>query len=601
MKINSPGNSLTAQSRNKTAQYKKLLPGVALFLGQLSCVFAAAGLSAEPVTAPLAPDTAARIAWWQDAKFGLFIHWGPVSVAGAEIGWSRSGERRGCKWPDVGKCVPVERYDNLYKEFNPVRYDPAEWAAVAKAAGMKYVVLTTRHHDGFSLWDTQASDYKITSPLSPYRKDLVRPLAEATRAAGLRFGVYYSQPDWHHPDAYTERHDVYKTYLAQQLRELMTGYGRIDLVWFDGLNKPAADYGSIELNRMIRELQPQILINDRNAAAEDFATPEQRVGAMEVNRPWETNMTICRQWSWKPDDTMKSLDECLRILVTTVTGGGNLLFNVGPMPDGRIEPRQVERLKEIGAWMEQNGSAIYRTRGGPWANGSWGGSTYRDNKIFVHLLQNPSLGRLKLAALPHTLTAARFLNGGASIPFTQTDTAVTLELGPTGFRSPVTILELTTDEPVKPGQVLGRGASQFDDTAAFGTHCQAVAQVTVTSGEAKKEADARWNVKTGGAHQPSVTFDLGSVRDLTAFSAFSVDHSAHVSDVDLRLSLSSDGETWTEVYRGNYGLPQWEVPLTSFVAGIEQPGRPARYLRVWLDYGKASGPLKLGKVTLYAR
>ena len=149
MKINSPGNSLTAQSRNKTAQYKKLLPGVALFLGQLSCVFAAAGLSAEPVTAPLAPDTAARIAWWQDAKFGLFIHWGPVSVAGAEIGWSRSGERRGCKWPDVGKCVPVERYDNLYKEFNPVRYDPAEWAAVAKAAGMKYVVLTTRHHDGF--------------------------------------------------------------------------------------------------------------------------------------------------------------------------------------------------------------------------------------------------------------------------------------------------------------------------------------------------------------------------------------------------------------------------------------------------------------------
>ena len=566
-------------------------------------VFTALGssLAAEPVTAPLEPDAVARIEWWQDAKFGLFIHWGPVSVAGTEIGWSRAGERRGSKWPDAGKCVPVERYDNLYKEFNPVRYDPAEWAAIAKAAGMKYVVLTTRHHDGFSLWDTQASDYKITSPLSPYGKDLVRPFAEATRAAGLHFGVYYSQPDWHHPDAYTERHDAYKTYLARQLRELMTNYGRIDIAWFDGLGKPAADYGSIELNRMIRELQPQILINDRNGAAEDFATPEQRVGIMDVSRPWETCMTICRQWSWKPDDTMKSLDECLRILVTTVTGGGNLLFNVGPMPDGRIEPRQVERLKEIGAWMDQNGTAIYHTRGGPWANGSWGGSTYRDNKIFVHLLQNPALGRLKLAALPHTLTAVRFLNGGASIPFTQTDTAVTLELGPTAFHSPVTILELTTAEPVKPGQVLGRGASQFEDTATFGTRCQADAQVTVTSGEAKKENDGRWSVNTGSAHQSSVTFDLGCVRELAAFSALSVDHSPHVSDLDLRLSLSCDGETWTEVYRGNYGLPQWEVPLTRFVAGIEQPGRPARYLRAWIDYGKAAGALRLGQVSLHAR
>ena len=573
----------------------KFLPARLLFL--LPAMAAAAPESTP--TSPSSSASASRIAWWQDAKFGLFIHWGPVSLAGSEIGWSRGGERRGY-WTSETE-VPAERYDKLYQEFNPVAYDPAEWVALAKAAGMKYIVFTTRHHDGFSLWDTAANDYKITSPLSPYGRDIVGPLADATRAAGLRFGTYYSQPDWKNPDAFTVRHADYQAYLALQLRELMTNYGRIDIAWFDGLGRSAADYGAPALHQMIRELQPQILINDRNGLPEDFDTPEQRVGNMEVKRPWETCMTICRQWAWKPDDQMKSLDECLRILVTTVTGGGNLLFNVGPMPDGRIEPRQVERLREIGAWMKKNGVALYDTRGGPWANGSWGGSTYREHTIYVHLLQPPVNGRLRLAALPHKITSARLLHGSTPVAFSQTESAVTLDLGATTYQGPVTILELTTAEPVTPYQVLGLGAGPFDDQSTFGSAHQAAAATTVSTGEITSDGDGRLTVKTDNERKPTTTFDLGSVREVTAFSAAGIDHNAFNSNVDLHLAISTDGEIWEEVYRGSYGLPQWEVPITRHVAGIQQPGRPARYVKAWIDYGNASGSLKLGRITLHAR
>lgn len=550
--------------------------------------------------APPSAEAAARIAWWQDAKFGLFIHWGPVSVVGTEIGWSRAGERRGYK--ENGTQIPVERYDNLYKEFNPVAFDPAEWVSIAKSAGMKYVVLTTRHHDGFSLWDTQANDYKITSPLSPYGKDIVGPLAEATRAGGLRFGAYYSQPDWKNPDAFTERHADYQAYLALQLRELMTNYGQIDIVWFDGLGKAGSVYDGPALNRMIRELQPQILINNRNGLPEDFDTPEQRVGTMELIRPWETCMTICRQWAWKPNDKMKSLEECLRILVTTVTGGGNLLLNVGPMPDGRIEPRQVERLREIGAWLEKNGVAIYNTRGGPWTNGSWGGSTHRDRTIYIHLLRAPVGGRLRLAPLPFRITAARRLLDGSPIEFTQTDQDVTLRFSQNSFEGPATVFEISTDAPVPQGLIVGQNSGPFDDEITFGLPRQANVLATATTGEVQKDDQGRWSVKTAAEAKPGITLDFGKIIEVTAFSAIPTHkHNYGASNLVVRLALSSDGEAWEEVGQGSYGLNSVDLPLTRFVAGIEQPGRPARYLRAWIDYGDRQGALELGQITVYAR
>ncbi|MBI5688673.1 MAG: alpha-L-fucosidase [Verrucomicrobia bacterium] len=354
--------------------------------------------------------TDANIPWWREARFGLFIHWGPVSLKGTEIGWSRAGERRGYRGP--GTLVPAEEYDNLYRQFNPTQFNAAEWVKIAQAAGMKYLVFTSRHHDGFSMFDTQASDYKITSPLSPFRRDVVRELADACHAAGLKFGLYYSQPDWRHPDAFTpDRHDRYLAYLKTQVRELLTNYGRVDILWFDGLGKKAEEYDGVAVNRMARELQPHLLINNRNGLPEDFDTPEQRVGKYQDHRPWESCITICKQWAWKPDDTMKSLEECLQTLVRCAGGDGNLLFNVGPMPDGRIEPRQVERLREMGAWLQRNGESIYGTRGGPWHPTRQFAATRRGNTVYLHVFKWEN-ATLELPALPRRVRGATLLGGG---------------------------------------------------------------------------------------------------------------------------------------------------------------------------------------------
>jgi alpha-L-fucosidase len=362
---------------------------------------------------------------WQEMRFGLFIHWGPVSLKGTEIGWSRGGERRGYKW-GPGTEVPVEEYDKLYTQFNPTLFNAKEWVQIARKAGMKYLVFTSRHHDGFSMFDTQASEYKITSPASPFRRDVVKELAEACHQSRLGFGLYYSQPDWHNPDAFTpDRHDRYLAYLKAQVRELLTNYGRLDILWFDGLGKTAEEYGGAEINQMARELQPHLIINNRNGLAEDFDTPEQRIGKFQNDRPWESCITICQQWAWKPNDKLKSLQECLHTLISCAGGDGNLLLNVGPMPDGRIEPRQVERLEEIGGWLQRNGEGIYGSRGGPFKPGAWGASTHKGKDVYLFVFQHPADGKLVLPALPVKVKRARLLKG-ESIPVTVTDSEMQL-------------------------------------------------------------------------------------------------------------------------------------------------------------------------------
>jgi alpha-L-fucosidase len=381
-----------------------------------------------------------RMQRWRDLKFGLFVHWGPVSLMGTEIGWSRGGERRGRK--GTGE-IPVEVYDNLYRSFYPAEFDAKEWAQIAKSAGMKYLVFTTKHHDGFCMFDSALTDYKITN--SPFKRDIVAELAEACRAAGLKLGFYYSQPDWHHPDYRTANHARYIDYLHGHMRELCTNYGQVDIIFFDGLRGKAEDWDSKPLFKMIRKLQPDIVINNRGGLQGDYDTPEQRVGEFSRDFPWETNMTICEQWAWKTGDRLKSLKECIQALVATVGGDGNFLFNVGPMPTGKIEPRQVTRLKEMGDWLHKYGEGIYGTRGGPFKSGTWGTSTHRDNRIYIHLF-NLYTGEFTLPPIPRKIIGSSLLTSG-EVQVNQSAEGIKVTV-PEQYRSDIdTVLILRLDGP----------------------------------------------------------------------------------------------------------------------------------------------------------
>ena len=404
----------------------------------------AAGLAvlcaAAPVATPPAGAPPESLQKWRDMRFGMFIHWGPVSLKGTEIGWSRGGERRGRKGRGP---IPAEEYDNLYKQFNPTKFDADEWVAIAKAAGMKYIVFTTKHHDGFSMFDSKLTEYKITN--SPYGKDIVKQLADACHKGGLRLGFYYSPPDWYHPDYRTERHARYIEFLHGQFRELCTNYGRVDIIWFDGLGGKAADWDSENLFKMIRSLQPHVIINNRAGLPGDFDTPEQKIGKFQIDRPWETCMTICRQWAWKPNDNMKSLKQCLDVLITCAGGDGNLLFNVGPMPTGEIEPRQVARLKEMGDWLRQYGASIYGTRGGPFRPGAWGASTSKGNTLYVHILKWDG-EKIALPAIGRKVLSSAVLTGGKA-EVKQTDEAIEISVAPADRQELDTIVVLTLDGP----------------------------------------------------------------------------------------------------------------------------------------------------------
>jgi alpha-L-fucosidase len=402
--------------------------------------------SAAPLTA------AERTAWWREARFGLFIHWGPVALKGTEISWSRANSNPLC--PNKGP-IPVEVYDNLYKEFNPTLFDANAWAAVAKAAGTRYVVLTAKHCDGFCLWPTDTYDYHIGS--TPFRRNVVGELAEAVRGAGLRIGWYYSPMDWRDPDCRTARNADYVRRMQAQIGELLTRFGRIDLLWFDW------DGGTIPWDqeatyRLVRAAQPAIVVNNRLDCSfggltadrdigpnADYLTPEQVIGTYNDRQPWETCMTLGTQWSWKPDDKIKTVDEVIRILAGCAGGDGNLLLNVGPMPDGRIEPRQVEVLEGVGAWLAGHGESIYGTRGGPYKPGPFGASTRRENLIYLHVFAWPG-PTLRLPPLPAKVVAGRVLGGGA-VTVTQTGTGLEISVAAADRHPADTVVVLELDGP----------------------------------------------------------------------------------------------------------------------------------------------------------
>lgn len=380
---------------------------------------------------------------WRGLKFGIFVHWGPVSLKGTEIGWSRGGLRRDRFGAGP---VPVDEYDSLYTQFDPSGFDARAWVATARDAGARYIVFTAKHHDGFCMWDTAQSDYKITR--SPFQRDVCGELAVACREAGLKLGWYYSCPDWHHPDFFTPRHHRYLDYMKAQVRELLTSYGKVDILWFDadgGANTPAT-YDAEAVVAVARELSPGIVINRRCGGVGDFETAEQQVG-QRTSIPWESCITLCQQWAWKPADPMKSLEECVETLLRCAGGDGNLLLNVGPLPTGEVEPRQVGRLHEIGQLVAPMGNALFDTRAGPYGYRTDLASMFRGNEVFLHIYRWVDDGdEIVLEHLPRRVVEARLLDGGP-IEWKQSEAGIRLTI-PSHRRHPiVTSIRMTLDGP----------------------------------------------------------------------------------------------------------------------------------------------------------
>jgi alpha-L-fucosidase len=386
-------------------------------------------------------------------RFGMFVHWGPISIKGTEIGWSR------------GREVPINTYDSLYLQFNPVNFNADEWIGLAKEAGMKYFVITSKHHDGFALWPSEYTGFNISA--TPYKKDVLKDMELACEKQGILFGTYHSVLDWHHPD-YTTRYGGdprpvdsttmvrYKKYLFNQVKELIVNY-HTNILWFDGQwEKSWTHQDGMELYKYIRDLRDDILINNRvdkgfsgmggmtdsiAKYAGDYGTPEQQIGGFNRVFPWESCITVGEQWAWKPNDKLKSVDEIVHTLIKTVGGDGNLLLNVGPMPDGRIEPRQVELLKGVGKWIAVNGEGVYGTRGGPFLPNDKMASTHAGQVIYLHVMDK-SLKEIKLP-LPQGVKATRVsVLGGGSVSYDNRDLELLIRVPANLPDSPAYVLKI---------------------------------------------------------------------------------------------------------------------------------------------------------------
>ncbi|MFT4565140.1 MAG: alpha-L-fucosidase [Saprospiraceae bacterium] len=393
----------------------------------------------------------AKLEWFRDAKFGLFLHWGPSSVKGTEIGWSRQGHPFDHPWK--GTVVANEEYDNLHRSFNPVKFDADAWIKLVKEAGFKYIVFTTKHHDGFSNWHTKLRDYNISN--TPFKRDICKELSDAAHKYGLRLGCYYSTRDWSHPDYHAGDNKKYNKFYQGQVRELLTNYGKVDIMLFDHTAGSWGDYTILQLFEMMHGLQGEnLLVNNRAArfikkeegkiyapeAPEmkklilgDYDTPEQQIGKFQTHRAWESCMTmnICKDgggWSYRPDCNTISYKETVQRLVHTVVGDGNLLLNVGPMANGEFPANQVTILNKMGEWLNENVETIYGTRGDPIPNGEWGGMTFNENKIFVHILKWQEDGSpLLLPAFKQKIISVKGFNVN-NPNVTQTDEGIKIAL-----------------------------------------------------------------------------------------------------------------------------------------------------------------------------
>src|SRR6202171_1450856 len=398
--------------RTSRRDYLKMMAATAGLATAAPLAFAqedAAKKSAQQVGPP--PGHARRIQWWQEAKFGMFIHWGLYSLIGRH------------EWAMEVEGIPIPQYEMLAKHFNPKPNAARDWARLAKQAGQKYMVMTTKHHEGFCNFDTKLTDY--CAPKQAGGRDGVREFVDVAGAEGLRFGFYYSLMDWHHPDGARCAKDEaarkrFVEYTHGLIRELLTNYGKVDVLWYD-VSWPldARGWESERMNKMVFELQPDIIVNNRNALPGDFATPEQEIVADKRGRAWESCMTLNESWGYhQADDAWKTPKTIVRNLVYCAHDAGNYLLNIGPKPDGSIPEESVRTLTEVGHWTSRNGESIHTQDRCQPHQSNYAAFTRKGNTLYMHVYFWPG-ETVALSGLKTGVKSARLLASGQQVKFQQ--------------------------------------------------------------------------------------------------------------------------------------------------------------------------------------
>lgn len=378
-----------------------------------------------------------RLDWWREARFGMFIHWGLYAIP--------AGEWKGEDIPGIGEWImhrariPVTEYDQLAKQFNPTKFDAKAWVSLAKAAGQKYMVITAKHHDGFCLFNSDATDYNMVDA-TPFGRDVIKELAQECQKQGIRFCFYYSQTqDWHHPDGWGNNWDYdpdqkgfsgyVEEYVKEQISELLTNYGPIGLVWFD-TPMIISEQESRSLLEHCRKLQPDCIVCGRlgNALGDYASAGDNKIPSHAIDMDWETPATINDTWGFKTkDDNWKSVEDLIRKLVDIVSKGGNYLLNVGPTAEGVIPQPSVERLLAMGEWLKVNGESVYGTQAGPIQGLDWCRSTVKSGSIYLHVFDWPTGGIIRVSGVQASKAYLLGVPDEAPLSLTQDGDGVTIQ------------------------------------------------------------------------------------------------------------------------------------------------------------------------------
>jgi len=450
--------------------YLKMMAASAGLAAAAPLVVAQEGSATKPAPQPgPPPEHERRMKWWHEAKFGMFIHWGLYSVIGRH------------EWAMEAEGIPIPQYELLAKHFNPKPNAARDWARLAKQAGQKYMVMTTKHHEGFCNFDTKLTDY--CAPKQAAGRDLVREFVEGARAEGLRVGFYYSLMDWHHPDGARCATDEaarqrFVAYTHGLIRERMTNYGKIDILWYD-VDWPLTpeQWESQKMNDMVFQLQPDIIVNNRNGLPGDLSTPEQEIRAADKGRAWETCMTLNDSWGFhKADDNWKTPKTIVNNLIRCARGGGNYLLNIGPKPDGSIPQESIEILQAVGKWTSPNGASIYGTERNNFDWHVYANFTQRGNTVFAHVTNwpgdTPAAEWLSFYQPPSVISfggwrtkvkSVRLLVGDKPLTFTQDDLSLRITgLPASAPDQPATVIAIECDgEPAMSHEYVRKTRPRF--------------------------------------------------------------------------------------------------------------------------------------------